>query len=54
MGCLKISEFLKIVKVYSKKFFLNYLNGLNYNTSKELLLLNAKSFFKATSMSCSQ
>ena len=48
MGCLKISEFLKVVKMYSKKFFLNYLNGLNYHTRKELLLLNAKFSMKIT------
>lgn len=34
--------------MYSKELFLNYLNGLNCNASEELLLLNAKSFFKET------
>lgn len=38
-----------MVKRYSKEFFLNYLKGSNCNASEELLLLNAKSFFKVTS-----
>lgn len=38
-----------MVKMYSKEFFLNYLKVSKYNASEELLLLNAKSFFKASS-----
>lgn len=36
-----------MVKMYSKEFFLNYLKGLNYNASEEMLLLNAKYFFQS-------
>lgn len=44
-----IRELLKMGKMYSKEFFLNYQKGSNYNASEELLLLNAKPFSKASS-----